>query len=295
MNLKLNNLVELAKNTPKKNIAVINPIDDISLGGIHEAVKHNLVSPILLGKESKIREVAQNNGFSLDNMKIVDCESEEEILAKMVALAQNKEVDIIMKGSIHSDHLLSQIVKKENQLREGLISHIFALDMPTYHKTLFITDCAINIAPSLEHKAKILMNSIKFLHKLGIAKPKVAILSATEVPNEKMISSTDAYALANNPDFKDLAIVEGPLAFDNAISAKSAQIKKITSQIAGDVDLLIMPNIESGNMLAKSLVYLGNAQIAGVVVGAKLPVVLTSRADDEQARLLSVVLAKLSV
>lgn len=295
MNLKLNNLLDLAKKNHKKNIAVVNPVDEVSLGGIVEAVKHNLVSPILLGSESKIKEIAQKNGFSLESMKIINCNSEEEVLAKMVNLAQNKEVDIIMKGSIHSDHLLSQIVKKENQLREGLISHIFALDMPTYHKTLFISDCAINIAPSLEHKAKILMNSIKFLHKLGIAKPKVAILSATEVPNEKMISSTDAYALANNSDFKDIAIVEGPLAFDNAISKKSAEIKKIASNVAGDVDLLIMPNIESGNMLAKSLVYLGNAQIAGVVVGAKLPVVLTSRADDEQARLLSVVLAKLSV
>ncbi len=285
---------EQSKKNKSLKIAIVNPIDEFSLGGAVESAKQNIIDPILIGSKQKITQCALQYGFDISSYSIIDCSSEIEILDSVVKLAQNNEISAIMKGQIHTDHLMSAMIKKENNLRTGKhISHIFALSLPTYHKLLFITDCAINIYPSLEQKEKILLNSIEFLHKTGINNPKIAILSAVESVNPKIISSVEAESLSKNPIFTGKAIIEGPLAFDNAISQQSAKIKGINSKIAGDVDLLMVPNIESGNILFKSLVYLANAQSAGIVLGTKVPIILTSRSDSIESRFLSTILASL--
>ena len=276
------------------NVGVVNPVDELSLGGAIESAKRKIINPILIGSKEQITQCALQYGFDISAYSIIDCKSEIEILEQAVKLTQNNEISAIMKGQIHTDHLMSAMIKKENNLRTGKhISHLFALSLPTYHKLLFISDCSINIFPSLEQKEKILLNAIEFLHKTGISMPKVAVLSAVESLNPKIISSVDALSLSQNPIFFDKAIVEGPLAFDNAISKKAAYIKGIDSKVAGDVDLLMVPNIESGNILFKSLVYLANAQSAGIVLGTKVPIILTSRADSIESRVLSTILASI--
>ena len=280
----------------KINVAVVNPVGKVSLGGAVLAAELGLMHPLLCGNKKEIEKVAKDNNLNLSKCEIIDTNSEEETLVEAIKLCNNNSAQVLMKGKIHTSHFMSAVVKKDNQLRTAsLISHIFALDIPTYHKLLFVTDAAINIAPTQDHKEKMIINAINFLHTLNIDKPKIALLSAVEEPTDKIIGSVDAHAVSNKMKGNYNAIIEGPLAFDNAISKEASEIKGIKTELAGDVDVLVTPNLESGNMLVKSLVYLAKADVAGLVLGARIPLILTSRADNERARMLSVVLARLSI
>jgi phosphotransacetylase len=280
----------------KINVAVVNPVGKFSLGGAVLAAEIGLINPFLCGNKAEIEKVAKDNNLDLSKCEIIHAKSEEEILAESIKLCNNNTAQVLMKGKIHTSHFMSAVVKKDNKLRtNNLISHIFALDVPNYHKLLFVTDAAINIAPTQEHKEQIVVNAINFLHSLNVERPKIALLSAVEEPTDKIIGSMDAYAVSSKMRGNYNAIIEGPLAFDNAISKEASAIKDIKTELAGDVDVLVTPNLESGNILVKSLVYLAKAEVAGLVLGARIPIILTSRADNERARLLSVVLACLSI
>jgi len=234
--------------------------------------------------------------LDLGAVQIVDIDNSRTAAIRAVEMARKGEVQMLMKGSLHTDELMGVVVSREGGLRTGRrISHVFALDVPSYHKPLFVTDAAVNIQPDLETKISILQNAIDMLNTLEVASPKVAILSAVESVNPAIPSTLDAAALCKMVDRGQItgAIVDGPLAFDNAISSDAAKIKKIKSPVAGDPDLLMVPNLEAGNILFKELQYLAGALAAGVVVGAKVPVVLTSRADGELARMASCALGVL--
>jgi phosphotransacetylase len=289
-------LIARATARPAVNTAIVWPCDDVSLGGAVQAFKDKLIVPVLVGDETKIRSIAANLQLDLGPLQIVDCPDSRSAAAKGVELARKGEVQMIMKGSLHTDELMSAVVAREGGMRTGRrISHVFALDVPAYHKTLFVTDAAVNIQPDLETKISILQNAIDMMNTLEVENPKVAILSAVESVNPAIPSTLDAAALCKMVDRGQItgAIVDGPLAFDNAISSDAARIKKIESLVSGDVDLLMVPNLEAGNILFKELQYLAGALAAGVVVGAKVPIVLTSRADGELARMASCALGAL--
>ncbi len=292
-------LIARATQRPAVRTAVAWPCDEVSLGGAMQAWKDKLIVPVLVGAEEQIHSVAKKLGLNLEGIRIVDMPDSRSSAVKAVELARVGEVEMLMKGSLHTDELMSAVVAREGGMRTGRrISHIFALDVPMYHKTLFVTDAAINIQPDLETKISILQNAIDAMLKLEVPNPKVAILSAVESVNPAIPSTLEAAALCKMAERGQItgAIVDGPLAFDNAISSDAAKIKKITSRVSGDVDLLMVPNLEAGNILFKELQYLAGALAAGVVVGAKVPIVLTSRADGELARMascaLGVMLAK---
>lgn len=289
-------LIARATSKPAVSTAIVWPCDEVSLGGAIQAFKDKLINPVLVGSESKIRSVAESMQIDLGSIRIVDVAESRASAIRGVELARKGEVQMLMKGSLHTDELMSAVVSREGGMRTGRrISHVFALDVPSYHKTLFVTDAAINIQPDLETKIDILQNAIDMMRTLEVANPKVAILSAVESINGAIPSTLDAAALCKMVDRGQItgAIVDGPLAFDNAISSDAARIKKIKSQVAGDPDLLMVPNLEAGNILFKELQYLAGALAAGVVVGAKVPVVLTSRADGELARMASCALGVL--
>jgi phosphotransacetylase len=276
--------------------AIVWPCDEVSLGGAIQAFKDKLIAPVLVGSEAKIRSVAGTLQLDLGAVQIVDIDNSRTAAIRAVEMARKGEVQMLMKGSLHTDELMGVVVSREGGLRTGRrISHVFALDVPSYHKPLFVTDAAVNIQPDLETKISILQNAIDMLNTLEVASPKVAILSAVESVNPAIPSTLDAAALCKMVDRGQItgAIVDGPLAFDNAISSDAAKIKKIKSPVAGDPDLLMVPNLEAGNILFKELQYLAGALAAGVVVGAKVPVVLTSRADGELARMASCALGVL--
>ncbi len=293
---RYNEMIARATAKPAVRTAIAWPCDEVSLGGAIQAYKDKLIVPVLVGAEDKIREVAKALNLSLDGIRIVDISDSRSAAVRAVELARKGEVEMLMKGSLHTDELMGAVVSREGGMRTGRrISHVFALDVPMYHKTLFVTDAAINIQPDLETKISILQNAIDMMLTLEIDNPKVAILSAVESVNPAIPSTLDAAALCKMVDRGQItgAIVDGPLAFDNAISSDAARIKKITSKVAGDVDLLMVPNLEAGNILFKELQYLAGALAAGVVVGAKVPIVLTSRADGELARMASCALGVL--
>lgn len=295
MNL-FEHLLKKAQNYGRANTAVVNPVDEVSLGGAIAGFKHGVINPMLYGSQVAIESTAKKYNFDITKLEIVNCETEEQTVSHAINACNSGQAQILMKGKIHTDHLMHAVVQRESGLRitGQQISHVFTLEVPTYHKLLFITDAAINIFPSVEQKEQILLNAIAFLKQVGIKEPKIACLSALEEPYEKIEGSVAARALANSEKLKACSIIEGPLAFDNAISKRSAEIKDIKSEVSGDVDLLLVPNLEAGNILFKSLVYLAKAKVAGVVLGAKVPIVLTSRADDSNARLYSAILAQLS-
>jgi len=289
-------LIARATSKPAVKTAVVWPCDEVSLGGALQAFKDNLIAPVLLGPEAEIRALAAKMQLELGSISIVDCERSRLAAFRAVEMARKDEVQMLMKGSLHTDELMGAVVSREGGMRTGRrISHVFALDVPSYHKTLFVTDAAVNIQPDFETKVDILQNAIDMMRAIEIANPKVAILSAVESINPSIPSTLDAAALCKMVDRGQItgAIVDGPLAFDNAISSDAARIKKIRSEVAGDVDLLMVPNLEAGNILFKELQYLAGALAAGVVVGAKVPVVLTSRADGELARMASCALGVL--
>ena len=293
---RYNEMIARATAKPAVRTAIAWPCDEVSLGGAIQAYKDKLIVPVLVGAEDKIREVAKALNLSLDGVRIVDISDSRSAAARAVELARKGEVEMLMKGSLHTDEIMGAVVSRDGGMRTGRrISHVFALDVPMYHKTLFVTDAAINIQPDLETKISILQNAIDMMLALEVVDPKVAILSAVESVNPAIPSTLDAAALCKMVDRGQItgAIVDGPLAFDNAISSDAARIKNIKSKVAGDVDLLMVPNLEAGNILFKELQYLAGALAAGVVVGAKVPIVLTSRADGELARMASCALGVL--
>ncbi len=289
-------MIARANAKPAVRTAIAWPCDEVSLGGAVQAFKDRLITPVLVGSEPKIRSVAETLNLDLEAIEIVDIDNSRLAAVRAVEMARKGEVQMLMKGSLHTDELMGAVVSREGGLRTGRrISHVFALDVPSYHKTLFVTDAAVNIQPDLETKISILQNAIDMMVALEVVNPKVAILSAVESVNPAIPSTLDAAALCKMVDRGQItgAIVDGPLAFDNAISSDAARIKKITSKVAGDPDLLMVPNLEAGNILFKELQYLAGALAAGVVVGAKVPIILTSRADGELARMASCALGVL--
>jgi phosphate acetyltransferase len=276
--------------------AVAHPCDRDSLLGALEAARRGLIVPVLVGPPARIHAVAQANSADLSGIRIVATEHSHASAAAAAALARAGEVEMLMKGSLHTDELLGQIVAAQSGLRtERRVSHAFVMDVPAYDRILLVTDAAINIEPTLAEKADIVRNAIDLAQVLGIPAPKVAILSAVETVNPNIRSTLDAAALCKMADRGQIegGILDGPLAFDNAISEHAARTKSISSLVAGHADILMVPNIESGNMLAKQLQYFAGADSAGVVLGARVPVVLTSRADNVRMRIGSAAVAKL--
>jgi len=276
--------------------AVAHPCEATALGGAVEAAQKGLIAPLLVGPADKIAEVAKSAQIDLGDLPIVDVPHSHASAAKAVALIREGKAEILMKGSLHTDELMSAIVSREGGLRTGRrISHVFIMDVPTYHKVLIVTDAAINIAPTLEDKVDICQNAIDLATSLGLSRPKVAILGAVETVTSKMPATIDAAALCKMAERGQItgALLDGPLAFDNAISAQAAETKGIRSAVAGDPDILLAPDLEAGNILAKQLSFLANADSAGMVLGAKVPVILTSRADSVRSRIASCAVAKL--
>jgi phosphate acetyltransferase/phosphate butyryltransferase len=289
-------LIEMTHGLAPIRTAVVHPVDAASLAGAIEAARENLIVPVLVGPAEKIRAAAEQAKLDLSPYEIVPTEHSDAAAVKAVAMARNGEVEALMKGSLHTDELLHAVVDPERGLRTARrISHVFALDVPSYPRPLFITDAAVNIYPTLEDKRDIVQNAIDLAHALGIVTPHVAILSAVETVSPNIKSTLDAAALCKMADRGQItgAVLDGPLAFDNAVSRESAQTKGIISPVAGKADIFVVPDLEAGNMLAKQLEYLADAQIAGIVLGARVPIILTSRADKTLARLGSSAIALL--
>ena len=277
--------------------SVAHPCEETALAGALEAAERKLIVPILVGPAAKIQEVARRIGAKLEKIRIVDVPHSHAAAAKAVELVRQGEAELLMKGSLHTDELLGAVIARETGLRTGRrLSHVFIMDVPTYHKVLIVTDAAINIAPTLEEKVDICQNAIDFAVSLGVKKPKVAILAAVETVTSKMPATIDAAALCKMSERGQITggILDGPLAFDNAISKEAAKIKGIESEVAGDPDILLVPDLESGNMLAKQLSFLANADSAGLVLGARVPIILTSRADSVRSRIASCAVAALA-
>jgi phosphotransacetylase len=277
--------------------AVAHPCEKTALAAAIDAGQAGLITPILVGPASKIEEVARSAGINLGKTEIVDTPHSQASAAKAVEVVRGGRAELLMKGSLHTDELLSAVVARETGLRTGRrISHVFIMDVPTYHKVLIVTDAAINISPGLEEKADICQNAIDLCISLGLARPKIAILAAVETVTSKMPSTIDAAALCKMADRGQITggVVDGPLAFDNAISREAADIKGIHSEVAGNPDILLVPDLEAGNMLAKQLSFLANADSAGLVLGARVPVILTSRADSLRSRIASCAVAVLA-
>jgi len=277
--------------------AVAHPCEATALAGAVEAGAKGLIAPILVGPAAKIEEIAIKNGIDLGKSRIVDVPHSQAAAAKAVELVRKGEAELLMKGSLHTDELLGAVVARETGLRTGRrISHVFIMDVPTYHKVLIVTDAAINIAPTLEDKVDICQNAIDLAISLGVSQPKVAILAAVETVTSKMPATIDAAALCKMADRGQIngGLLDGPLAFDNAISKEAAKTKGIRSDVAGDPDILLVPDLEAGNMLAKQLSFLANADSAGLVLGARVPIILTSRADNVRSRIASCAVAMLT-
>ena len=276
--------------------AVVHPCDESSLRGAIEAAEARLIVPILVGPEKRIRAVASDCRLNLAGTAIVDAPHSEAAAERAVALAREGKVEALMKGSLHTDELMGAVVKRETGLRTNRrISHCFIMDVPTLEQALIITDAAVNIAPTLQDKVHIVQNAIDLAHTLGRALPKVAILSAMETVNPAVPSTLEAAALCKMADRGQITggLLDGPLALDNAIDLTAARIKKIESPVAGLADILVVPDLEAGNMLAKSLTFLAGADAAGIVLGARVPIILTSRADSLMARQASCAVAML--
>ena len=276
--------------------AVVHPCDAESLSGAMDSARYGLIVPVLIGPEVRIRHLAQEAGIDLTGVEIISVPHSHAAAEKAADMAANGEVEVLMKGSLHTDELIHSVLARP-ALRTGRrMSHVFRFDVPLYPKPLLITDAALNITPSLQEKVDIIQNAIDFARIMGIETPKVAILAAVETVNPNMPSTIDAAALCKMADRGQIkgAILDGPLAFDNAISLHAAKVKHIESAVAGDADILVVPDLESGNMLAKQLEYLAGASGSGLVLGARVPIALTSRADGPMTRVASALLAQLA-
>jgi phosphate acetyltransferase len=293
---KYDRLIAAAKNVPPLATAVAHPCDETSLRGALEAAEAGLISPILVGPKNKIEGVAQTSSLDLAEAEIVDAPHSHAAAEKAVELVRTGKAELLMKGSLHTDELLAEVVKRETGIRTGRrISHVFVMDVPGHPHTLFITDAAVNIAPDLDAKRDIIQNAIDLFAGLGLGVPKVAILSAVETVTTSIPSTIEAAALCKMSDRGQITggELDGPLAFDNAISPEAARIKGIKSPVAGQAQILVVPDLEAGNMLAKNLSFLSRADAAGIVLGARVPIILTSRADNVMTRMASCAVATL--
>jgi phosphate acetyltransferase len=287
-------LLARATARPALVTAVVHPCDEPSLRAAAEAAAAGLITPILVGPIAKIRDVAEQFGIDIAGFRIEDAPHSHAAAARAVALVRTGEAKLLMKGALHTDELLHEVMQPETGLRtDKRLSHVYVMDVPTYPRLLLVTDAAINIAPDLEVKRSIVQNAINLAHVLGIETPRVAILSAVETINPAMQATLDAAALCKMAERGQITggLLDGPLAFDNAVSQEAAATKGIVSVVAGVADILVVPDIESGNILAKQLVFLANADAAGIVLGASVPIILTSRADDARTRLASCAIA----
>jgi phosphotransacetylase len=294
---KYEQLLERCRGLEAIPTAVAWPCDETSLTGAIDAAKQGLITPILVGPAAKIAELAKTHGIDLRGVEVVDVGESHAAAAKATQLVREGKAELLMKGSLHSDEILAAVVAKESGLRGGRrLSHVFLMDVPTYHKVLIVTDAAINIAPTLEDKVDIVQNAIDVARAFGVERPKVAILAAVETVSSRMPATLDAAALCKMAERGQIkgGVLDGPLAFDNAISRDAAKIKGIVSEVAGDPDILLAPDLEAGNMMAKQLSFLANADSAGLVLGARVPVILTSRADSLRSRIASCAVAVLA-
>jgi phosphate acetyltransferase len=294
---KYEQMLAKCKNLKPVPTAVAHPCEESALSGAIEAANLGLIVPILIGPRDKIESIAKAAGLDISKCQIVDTPHSHASAAKAVELVREAQAELLMKGSLHTDELMAAVVSRDGGLRTNRrISHVFVMDVPTYHKVLLVTDGAINIAPTLEDKAEICQNAIDLIVALGLKRPKVAILAAVETVTSKMPATIDAAALCKMADRGQIkgAILDGPLAFDNAISKQAAGTKGIRSEVAGDPDILLAPDLEAGNILAKQLSFLANADSAGLVLGARVPIILTSRADSVRARIASCGVAMLA-
>jgi len=291
---KYERLLEGCRTLTAVQTAVAHPCEATALAGAIEGAALGLITPILVGPATRIRQIANEKGIALGAARIVDVPHSHAAAAKAVELVRTGEAELLMKGSLHTDELLGAVVARETGLRTARrISHVFIMDVPTYHKVLVVTDAAINIAPTLEDKVDICQNAIDLAVSLGLTQPKVAILAAVETVTSKMPATIDAAALCKMSERGQItgALLDGPLAFDNAISKDAARTKGIKSEVAGDPDILLAPDLEAGNILAKQLTFLANADSAGLVLGARVPIILTSRADSVRSRIASCAVA----
>lgn len=293
---KYDRLVARTREIEAVRTVVAHPCDESSLRGALEAAQARIITPILVGPEARIREVAEAHGLDIAGYELVGTEHSHASAAKAVELVRTGKAEVLMKGSLHTDELMHEVTARETGLRTGRrISHVFIMDVPTYQDVLFITDAAVNIQPDLDTKRDIVQNAIDLYQAVGNAAPRVAILSAVETVTSKIPGTIDAAALCKMADRGQITggVLDGPLALDNAINLEAARIKGIHSEVAGQAQILLVPDLEAGNMVAKLLTFLANADAAGIVLGARVPIILTSRADSVRTRMASCAIAAL--
>ena len=288
-----NNLINVAKKTGTVNAAIVNAGEIFPMESVHKAVQHNLINPTFIGNETEIKKYAKKLNWNIEKYKIIDEKVEDNTAPIAAKLAREEKVRIIVKGHIHTDVLMKAVLKRDlNLIGKKRLSHVWHMTLHSDDKPFIITDGVVNVSPKLEVKMHILRNAVEFAKKIGISKPKVSVLSATEEILESVPSSIEADLITKKAKEENInADVFGPLAFDNSVSKKSAAIKKIKNEVAGSADILLVPNVETGNALVKMMIYFMGACAAGVVVGGKVPVVITSRSDDAPARLASIAAA----
>jgi phosphate acetyltransferase len=293
---KYDRLIAAAKQVPPAVTIVAHPCDETSLRGVVEAAAAGVIKPVLVGPASKIKDTAAKHGLDIDGFQIIEAAHSEATAARAVELIHEAKGELLMKGSLHTDELMRAVTSKTSGLRtDRRISHVFVMDVPSYAETLFVTDAAINIFPDLECKRDIVQNAIDLYTQAGLGTPRVAILSAVETVTTKIPSTVEAAALCKMAERGQITggYLDGPLAFDNAIDPEAARIKGIKSAVAGRAQILVVPDLEAGNMLAKNLTFLTKADAAGIVLGARVPIILTSRADSVRARMASCAIAVL--
>jgi phosphate acetyltransferase len=293
---KYERLISRAKQVPPATTIIVHPCDETSLRGAIEAAELGIITPVLVGPRDKIAAVAAANGLDIGRFEVVDAAHSEEAAAKAVQLVHQAKGELLMKGSLHTDELMRAVASSKSGLRTARrISHVFVMDVPSYAETLFITDAAINIFPDLNAKRDIVQNAIDLWTQTGLGTPRVAILSAVETVTSSIPSTIEAAALCKMADRGQITggVLDGPLAFDNAIDPEAARIKGIKSEVAGRAQILVVPDLEAGNMLAKNLSFMAQADAAGIVLGARVPIILTSRADSVRTRMASCAVAVL--
>ncbi|WP_024519570.1 phosphate acetyltransferase [Bradyrhizobium sp. Tv2a-2] len=294
---KYDRLIVAAKRVPSAVTVVVHPCDETSLSSVCQAAEIGIIKPILVGPATKIKATAARYNLNISNFDLVDAPHSDAAAAKGVELVREARGELLMKGSLHTDELMRAVTASAGGLRTNRrISHVFVMDVPTYAETLFITDAAINIFPDLDAKRDIVQNAIDLFVQIGLGShPRVALLSAVETVTTKIPSTVEAAALCKMADRGQISggVLDGPLAFDNAIDPQAAEIKGIKSPVAGRAQILVVPDLEAGNMLAKNLTFLAKADAAGIVLGARVPIVLTSRADSVRARMASCAIAVL--
>jgi phosphate acetyltransferase len=293
---KYERLIARARAVPAATTLVVHPCDETSLRGATEAAAAGIIQPILIGPKAKVTAAASEHGVDISRFELIDAPHSDAAAAKAVQLIHEAKGELLMKGSLHTDELMRAVTSSAKGLRTARrISHVFVMDVPTYAETLFITDAAINIAPDLDAKRDIVQNAIDLYTQIGLGTPRVAILSAVETVTTKIPSTIDAAALCKMANRGQITggLLDGPLAFDNAIDPEAARIKGIVSEVAGRAQILVVPDLEAGNMLAKNLTFLAQADAAGIVLGARVPIILTSRADSVRTRMASCAVASL--